>query len=46
MENKPKIPAKENKEQSSKTEEKIQCYKYCYGKFKPNGYIIEDKDGK
>jgi hypothetical protein len=42
MENKPKIPAKENKE----TEEKIQCYKYSYGKFKPNGYIIESKDGK
>jgi hypothetical protein len=29
-----------------KTEEKIQCYKYCYGKFKPNGYIKESKDGK
>jgi hypothetical protein len=42
MENKPKIPAKENKEQI----EKIQCYKYHYGKFKPNGYITENKDGK
>ena len=41
MENKSKNSAKE-----IKTEEKIQCYKYCYGKFKPNGYIIEDKDGK
>lgn len=38
---KSKKPAKENK-----TEEKIQCYKYSYGKFKPNGYIIEKKDGK
>ena len=36
-----KIPAK-----TIKTEEKIQCYKYSYGKFLPNGYIIQKKDGK
>jgi hypothetical protein len=37
---KSKIPAK-----TTKTEEKIQCYKYSYGKFLPNGYIIQKKDG-
>jgi hypothetical protein len=42
MKSKVEISAKENKEQIEKT----QCYKYHYGKFKPNGYIIEKKDGK
>ena len=42
MKSRVEIPAKENKE----TEEKTQCYKYHYGKFKPNGYIIETKAGK
>jgi hypothetical protein len=37
---------KEISAENYKTEEKTQCYKYCYGKFKPNGYIIEKKDGK
>ena len=42
MKNKVENSAKENKEQKEKT----QCYKYHYGKFKPNGYITENKDGK